>query len=527
MVSAALQAQNLDPTVEVSRVYEGKLIEVRKPVMEMNVPDTLYKFDLDFDYSVFDNPYRGSYEFNPYMLDMRPESDLRKPSKFLMRAGAGYTLHPVFDLLWSPVLKGPFSVDVYGTHRSYVGGYRAIGGNKAFNGYDLLSNAGADFGYDWKKAALDFGASYYGVALKDISGASSYNAVDAYARLESKVMWPEAFMYKVDMAYRYSGDASILTGHTFSLDGTLGPGFSKVGKMYFALGVAMDSYSGAMEALRARFYLSPHYAFDKGRLRLDLGFRISAAMATGGFKRNQIIYPDLRMDLALIPDAMRMYLTVGGGETLHTYASLIDRNHHTDLSYGLKGPQTLIMPGVERVSAQLGLEGRISGFFSYNVRGGYVNKAYAPLDAAVNVSDGVYVPHIAYTPYQMAYAALDWDMCLQDVKFDGNVRYTRSWGADNPYVLLPASLVADVQLGYNWRKRIFAGVDCVFSTARRSEDGFEMPWYADLGIRAEYQFVKSMSVWVRGGNLLNMEIQRDLMYAEKGVNFTAGISLIF
>jgi hypothetical protein len=80
---------------------------------------------------------------------------------------------------------------------------------------------------------------------------------------------------------------------------------------------------------------------------------------------------------------------------------------------------------------------------------------------------------------------------------------------------------------YACYKRIFAGVDCVFSTARRSEDGFEMPWYADLGIRAEYQFVKSMSVWVRGGNLLNMEIQRDLMYAEKGVNFTAGISLIF
>lgn len=40
-------AQDLDPTVEVSRVYEGKLIEVHKPAIAMAVPDTLYRFDQD------------------------------------------------------------------------------------------------------------------------------------------------------------------------------------------------------------------------------------------------------------------------------------------------------------------------------------------------------------------------------------------------------------------------------------------------------------------------------------------------
>ena len=109
---AALNAQNLDPTVEVSRVYEGKLIEVHKPAIEMAVPDTLYRFDLDFGYSVFDKTYKGSYEFNPYMLDMRPESNLQSPSQFYLKAGAGYTLHPTFDLLWSPEFNKPLSVNV-------------------------------------------------------------------------------------------------------------------------------------------------------------------------------------------------------------------------------------------------------------------------------------------------------------------------------------------------------------------------------------------------------------------------------
>ena len=61
-VSAA--AQDLDPTVEVSREYEGKLVEVHKPVLNMAVPDSLTHFALDFDYSVFANPYQSIPAFD-------------------------------------------------------------------------------------------------------------------------------------------------------------------------------------------------------------------------------------------------------------------------------------------------------------------------------------------------------------------------------------------------------------------------------------------------------------------------------
>ena len=59
VMSFAAGAQNLDPTVVVNRAYEGKLMEVHKPMLEMAVPDSLRQFDLDFDYSVFENPYKG------------------------------------------------------------------------------------------------------------------------------------------------------------------------------------------------------------------------------------------------------------------------------------------------------------------------------------------------------------------------------------------------------------------------------------------------------------------------------------
>ena len=48
-------AQNLDPTVVVDREYEGKLMEVHKPALQMAVPDSVTRFDLDCDYSVFES----------------------------------------------------------------------------------------------------------------------------------------------------------------------------------------------------------------------------------------------------------------------------------------------------------------------------------------------------------------------------------------------------------------------------------------------------------------------------------------
>ena len=52
-----------------------------------------------------------------------------------------------------------------------------------------------------------------------------------------------------------------------------------------------------------------------------------------------------------------------------------------------------------------------------------------------------------------------------------------------------------------------------------------IPGYADLGVCLEYAPSHILSVWARGGNLLNMTIQHSPAYAERGVNFTVGVCL--
>ena len=124
LVCATSFAQsNLNPTVEVTNTYQGDPSAVHKPQIGMAIPDSLLRFDMDFGYEVFEKPYQGAYNFKPYMLAMKPEKNAFRGRKLYLRAGAGYSLHPQLDFVYSPEPKGPFQMSVYAGHRSYFGKY--------------------------------------------------------------------------------------------------------------------------------------------------------------------------------------------------------------------------------------------------------------------------------------------------------------------------------------------------------------------------------------------------------------------
>ena len=150
VLCGGLSAQNLNPTVSVSREYQGKLMEVSKPAVKMAVPDSLTEFNLKFDYSVFENPYKGSYDFKPYNMDMRPDAEPYSGRKFYLKAGAGWRLRPELDLVWEPSLGKRFRMDVYASHHSFIGNYDRISydantlckSGETWKGYDMDTRAG-------------------------------------------------------------------------------------------------------------------------------------------------------------------------------------------------------------------------------------------------------------------------------------------------------------------------------------------------------------------------------------------------
>ena len=132
-----------------------------KPSVPMAVPDSVLRFNLEFDSSVFDNPFKGAYEFRPFLTEMELAGSTSLQKKLYLRAGAGYSLHPELDFVWTPLRNDSFRLSVYARHRSYVGDYRSLtpalsdgsleidSGNSRFYGYDLVSRGGIDGVYDW------------------------------------------------------------------------------------------------------------------------------------------------------------------------------------------------------------------------------------------------------------------------------------------------------------------------------------------------------------------------------------------
>lgn len=553
IISAALiplcvAAQNLDPTVEVSRAYEGKLVEVHKPSMTISVPDTVQQFRLDFDYSVFDSPYKGSYEFNPYMASMRPAAVPFDRKSFYFRAGAGYRLNPVADLVWSPEFKKGFKMDVYARNRSYLGDYRTIaplhegqsvvlgGTGDVWKGHDLRTDAGISGRYEWMKGTFDFDVSYLGIHAKDTLKKRSFDSFNASFGVSSKQS--RTFVYDVGLDYGFTSDRTMtyLQEHLFSLNADLGPEFKVSHRILFDMGLDMTLYSGALDWGTARMHITPHYVYRKGRWQIDAGVRFDFLVGSddkGGMRssgRQQFVYPDVDVQFNVVKDAMNLYAKAVGGTSLNSYSSVVVRNHFADLGY-LRGGN--LDSNVERIKAVLGLRGRIGARFSYDLHGGYAAYANAMFDSVIFAEEKLPLPAVGYAGAQKAFLALDWLLDTERLRFDGVVSVAHYWGYEDAFcIFAPAPLAGNASVVYNIRKRLYFGVDCEYASGRGlvglpegMDSPVHIPSYADLGVSFEMSVSRKLSFWARGGNLLNMTIQRTPLYAEGGINFTAGICL--
>ena len=567
-------SQDLNPTVEVSRQYRGALMDVDKPSLEMALPDSVQRFNLEFDYSVFDNPFRGAYEFRPFLMDMDLAPGDSGERTLYLRAGAGYTLHPTLDFVWSPLKGDRFRLSLYAKHRSYVGKYRSLAPDMSapvasvspdggrFSGYDLLSEAGVDGSYDWNKGLFRFQAGYYGTALKDTLVKRAYDGVDLKLGVSSKERIESHFVYDVEARYRYAEDKAsyqmlpsagrlCLTEHDFSLDASLGGMFTSGHSIMLDAGVDFASYGGLYASDAGNISFTPRYVFSNSRWDVNLGVKLAFLLRNNregllhpmNTARGQVVYPDIRIDFTVIRKYLDLYLTAGGGPDINAYSSLLERNRHVSPLYnvymdGVPGTGPLLDNTVERVSAALGIEGNIASRLRYDLRAGYRNFANAPFWTGLLLEDsGVsrLAPGLGYTHCQMFFTRLDFSWTSQDVRVGGWMQYLATdLAGRGAQVFSPAPFSGYADIVYNWKGRIFAGVDCAFATERRGNlltlSGVpsiqaRIPGYADLGVTLEYAFTRKFSFWLRGGNLLDMTVQRTPLYAESGIYFTAGICL--
>lgn len=575
MTAAVSFGQNFNPTVEVTNTYQGNASEVHKPLLVMNVPDSLLRFDLDFDYEVFEKPYQGAYSFKPYMLNMRPAKDAWRGRQLYLKAGAGYTLHPRFEFVFSPEQSGPFQMSVYASHKSYFGNYHEIkpelqdglyrmkkSGGK-FGGYDALTSAGFDGRYNWDRTILSFGIGYYGLAAKDSVMSRSYNAFDFNARVRSNNDSESYFLYDIELRGRVANDGLDYKSFSFPdgvtvdkqnenwvlLDGLVGPVVNNSRSILVGFEAESASYSRFYDGNIGRVALIPSYRFKSGRWNLNLGVKLefmfrndadTLSFGKMGGGKGQIVYPDAHISFAAGGN-VALYADATGGSRLNTYSSQISENHHLNPSFLVAPVYELITPlvdnTVEKVNARIGVRGSAASSFQFDVNGGVGLYGNALMESGLFTAGGDLVPALAYSDYNLIYANALVGLRTGRVKIDADFRYRGVSFPDNDALNLGFTLPkysGGVRASYDISSRLYAGINVEAASWRdgkcasvASEDILDVrvPGYVDLGVNCGYKFNRKLEFWLESGNLLCQAIQRNPFYAEKGPWVTAGVSL--
>ena len=555
--ASVLTAQNLDPTVEVTRAYVAGKVEVDKPAIRMAVPDTVLKFDMDFDYSVNLSPFRGSYKFTPYAVDVRPEPSRDYGKTFFLRAGAGYPLHPVADLVFTPRFgKAPFTMSVYGTHRSYFGNYRAcslapfLEGTQtdSYKGYCSLTNAGINGRADWRTGYVSFDFGYFGNAGKDTLRTRNFDAFTADLRVASNRREDRYFLYDVNVKYLLGRDRiqsrdgfRNLVENDLTLNASFGPVLSEYSSVLIDFGLDISDYAQAFSSYSTNVSITPKYVLNKNRWRLSLGVKLSflaggdwgGEASTMHANKGQYIYPAIEAGFMAVRDYLDIYFVSEGGENINRYSDQLRRNPYYSILYG---GTPLLDNSVERVNAAIGLRGNAASKFSYDVRGGYACHNNLLLDSAIPGADGSAMPAIGYSDCNTWYVKADLSWRSQDLRADISLDY-RSTDVlkKSRNVFAPEEFTAGADIVYNWRRRVYAGVHCTASLgcAGWFDNPYvpgsallqKVPGYADLGVFFEYRFNRALALWVYGGNLLNMKVMRTPFVCGSGIWFNAGITL--
>ncbi len=557
LVAAAAGAQNLNPTVEVTNVYASSAKDISKPVQEMAVPDSVTVFNLKLDYSVFDSPYKGAYEFSPYTVDYTPSSAAGKGRQFYLRAGAGYSLHPEFEAVWSPVLWDRVRLDLFARHDSFFGNYRGLklkeqpkgsrdiislvwDGTEDSYGYDARTDVGVKALYPWKKGEAYLTASYTNLSGKDYLITRSLNGVRLGAGVKS--VGAEKFRYAASAHWTHWGDyGSHVNPYTLKEDkvdllGDFAIPMS-VGEIFARTDFSLDHLKGVNPGTAALLGVTPGYRFTLDDWYFDLGVRFDIYFGGERFNKFQFVYPAVYVSYTLLDGDMVLYASATGKAGINAYCDVVSGSHIFNPLHSVLPGSILLDNTVERVRASLGFKGHAWRRFHYDVHAGYARVANGLLDGILlkdpeTGTDLAFpLPATGYAkPYHMGFIDIDYGWISDEVKVDGTFSFKKT---DIKYdqVFAPALVSGTLRGSYTWNKRITAGLTLDFSsnrTAKVSDDiYYRIPGYADLGIFGEYQINRMLSAWLKLGNLLHSANQVIPLYTNSGIYFTAGITLAF
>lgn len=554
-VSGEAGGQNgsLNQTVQVTNIFEGKAAVSNKPVSKVTVPDSLYKFDLNFDYGGFENPYKGNDEFNPFYTELDIALMPPRGNKFYMKAGAGYSLAPSLDLSYTMYQDRRFKLGAYVENRSYLGKYWKImspfdsrhvlyPNGEDSEGYEVATRAGINGRADWKDANLHFAAGYEGFQNSMDPGCigttvsrRNYDGVDvtlsASSNSDLSSAEGDSWLWNATLGYSYGYDRHSLdmdrTSHENDARANLFCGYSfRSGSAVsveadcdFTYGLyrySPDDYFGYALKLIPGY----HYYGDRVRISAGLGMMYSGGRDAGRAVQNGnafLLYPAVEFNWTAVRDYLDIYASSDADGRLYG-------SRQEALQYGFYlTNRTLAV--TKRFTADAGLRGNVCDVFHYDLSGGYRMGLNTPVVRAVTAQSASLVPELFYGNLNDFFAKASLKAKAGGFSFNGDAEYRYYIGRDELAVVPPA-LRASLDVCYDYISRIavYAGASY---TSEYVAGAYLVPQYFNLHAGVRYFITHNFGLYLEGDNLLGNACQFIPLVARRGFCISAGVVLNF
>ena len=534
-LSLGAAAQNLNPTVEVTNTYKREASGIDKPDQLLPLPDSVTRFNYDFDYTVRNTPYRGSYEFKPYNVQLRPVARPGTESTLFAKLGAGYGFHPEAQVVWTPLANSKMHLNVYGDYYGYMGNYRDIqynatsnlftdSGTKTDGWRDRVATAGADFRLEWNGGALRTDIHYSGIAGTDAWADVNNNGVSADAGVSGSI---GNFRYFVSEHVNYTGNTALDQLHSVT-DVTLG---MPINTSFASLGLHAQilNHDGATQGFAGSFAVTPACALSYGNLSISAGVKVGFIVRDDDTfcpNKGGVLFPDIKVSYTVLEDTFVLQGSVTGGNTINAYEDLLARNHF------MAGFAYAPDISVERINLMLGARGNVKERLHYNVKAGFRRYENAASWGYSTAGAG-YTPLVGYmSPLNIFYAGTEIGWKSDHIDIDGNIHYQYTipptiQNAIQGNLFSPPAFAADLRAAYLLYGGRLVPAITLDAMSERVSANAKLPGFVDLGFETRFGINRFWGAFLKVGNLLNQSVQRVPFHAEKGIYFTIGASLNF
>ena len=512
LACVSLYAQNINPEVQVTNEYQTRLDDVSKQGPEMVIPDSLLRFDYHFDYSVFDSPYKGAYEFSPYSVTITPDPKPYDGRKLYLSGGAGYTLRPELDVVWAAIDRKRFALNVFTSAKGFIGQYRDVrpytfdlNKEQFNNGWDVRSCIGVDSHFRLGKVGFHAELGYDGV----YTGHDVYrrdNCHSPYAQLRFGYDTEKLLAFSGGVEYRYIYDwlngLSPICENAVKADVTVSARPSSDYRINTDIYFVANSFYNAGS-------IRPHVIFQLGIFDVDAGLRLG--WAADRFSA----HPDITAKVHLLDDYLQIYAGAVGQDHYTGYWDYKKNAHRYYLGYAEP------LPVIEVADLYLGLDGHADFGLQYDLKAGYRFLQNAPFWAI----DDRGLECLSYQECGMFHADVAVSWASERFNLDGNAHLVKIPEGVPYEVFEPALVRGTLKGGYNWKKRIYAGLSVDMTTDSKAVTGSSnpiIPGYVNVGLWGEYRYSRRLSFWLKGNNLLNHDVRISPLISEAGPSVIVG-----